>query len=286
MKSETTNREVKNKLRKAIYSIPGAKKTWQTLNRVFDQKPDFTGWGMITHTFTPWHEGGGDEVAKCFLKANQLIVTEVMDGEFSLSQFKGAGNEKDVLDSLMWRHYIVYWTAWYASQSTKSTTKNLVECGVCDGLTASFAMHAVKENHEFKSYLYDAWEGMKSEYLLKAEKESSGCYSYLNIESVKNNLSKFSEQTIYNKGFIPESFENSNDPEDLVWLHIDLNAAIPTKSALEYFFDRIPAGGLILFDDYAWHGQLDTKMVVDEFFSGKAGVLLPLPTGQAVYFKR
>lgn len=277
--------KVKNKLRKMVYAIPGAKKTWQRLNRIFDGDPDFTGWGMITHTFTPWHEGGESELAKCFSKTNELIVNDVMDSKFNLSQFKNEGNEKDVLDSLKWRHYIVYWSALYASKSTKSITKNLVECGVCDGLTAAFAMHAVMGKYEFKTFLYDAWDGMKSEYLLESEKVSSGCYSYLNVENTKNNLSKFSGKTVFNKGFIPDSFQKSNNPTDLVWLHIDLNAAMPTKSALEYFYERIHPGGIVLFDDYAWHGQFDTKLVVDEFFSGKSGILLPLPTGQAIYFK-
>ncbi len=276
---------IKNKLRKIIYAIPGTKRIWQNFYEIFRDKSDFNGWGMITHTFTPWYEGGGDEVAKCFLKANQLIVDQVVDSKFNLSQFKDCYNEKDVLDSLMWRHYFVYWTAWYAAKATKCITKNLVECGVCDGLTASFAIYAVKENHEFKSFLYDAWEGMKSEYLQESEKDYVGNYSYLNIEDVKKNLSKFSEHIIFNKGFIPDSFEKSNNPKDIAWLHIDLNAAIPTKSALEYFFERISAGGVILLDDYAWHGFLDTKMVVDEFFSGKSGTLLPLPTGQAIYLK-
>jgi len=60
---------------------------------------------------------------------------------------------------------------------------------------------------------------------------------------------------------------------------------MPTKSALEFFYEIMHPGGIILFDDYAWHGQADTKVVVDEFFSGKSGILLPLPTGQAIYFK-
>lgn len=276
---------VKSKLRKIVYTIPGAKNTWRRLNSFFDRDPAFTGWGMSTYAFTPWHEGGGDEVAKCFMRANQELVDEVMAGNFKLSQFENEGNEKDVLNSLMWRHYVVYWTAWYASKATKSIVKNLVECGVCDGMTASFAMRAVTGKHEFKSFLYDAWDGMKSEYLLESEKVSAGCYSYLSVENTKNNLGRFSENTIFNKGFIPDSFEKSNNPTDLIWLHIDLNAALPTKFALEYFYNKIHPGGIVLFDDYAWHGQYDTKVVVDEFFSGKSGVLFPLPTGQAIYFK-
>ena len=39
---------------------------------------------------------------------------------------------------------------------------------------------------------------------------------------------------------------------------------------------------MILFDDYAWHEQLDTKRVVDELFSEKSGVLFPIPTGQVI----
>jgi len=277
--------KVKSKLRKIVYAIPGAKNTWRRVNRFFDRDPDFNGWGMSTYAFTPWHEGGGGEVTKCFMKANQQILDEVMEGKFRLSQFENEGNEKDVLDSLMWRHYVVYWTVWHASKATKSIAKNLVECGVCDGLTAAFAMHSVREKHEFKSFLYDAWDGMKSEYLLESEKVSAGCYSYLSLENTKNNLNEFSGNTVFNKGFIPDSFEKSKNPTDLVWLHIDINAAMPTKSALEYFYERIQPGGIILFDDYAWHGQFDTKVVVDEFFSGKFGTLLPLPTGQAIYFK-
>ena len=178
--------KVKAKLRKIAYAIPGAKKIWRGLNRIFDREPDFTGWGMITHTFTPWHDGGGSELARNFLEANQKIVDDVIADKFKLSQFEKDGNEKDVLDSLMWRHYIVYWSALYASKATNCVTKNMVECGVCDGLTAAFAMHAVNDKYEFKSFLYDSWDAMKSEYLLESEKMSAGCYSYLSVDNVSS----------------------------------------------------------------------------------------------------
>jgi hypothetical protein len=41
----------------------------------------------------------------------------------------------------------------------------------------------------------------------------------------------------------------------------------------------------VLFDDYGWSGYQDTKVAVDAFFAGKRGVLLPMPTGQAIFFK-
>ena len=185
----------------------------------------------------------------------------------------------------MWRHYIVFWSARYAAKATNCSVKNLVECGVCDGLTVYFAMNALKGMYEFKSFLYDTWKGMKSEYLLESEKWHVGSYSYLTIENTRSNLAAFKGETVFIKGYIPESFEASDNPTEIAWLHIDLNSSLPTTDALQFFFEKMPPGGVILFDDYAWDGYYDTKLAVDEFFSGKPGALLPLPTGQAIYFK-
>lgn len=279
-------KNTKHYLRKIIYTVPGAQDCWVALNKCLGRgtMPDFSGWGMTTHTFTPWHEGG-DEVARDFLRSNQEIIARVMQGKFKLSQFNAVEDKRKLLHELMWRHYIVFWSARYAHAATNYSVKNLVECGVCDGLTAYFAMSALRGRNEFKAFLYDAWEGMKSEYLLESEKGSVGNYSYLNIENTKNNLAKFQGDSIFIKGFIPEVFEMSDNPTELVWLHIDLNSSIPTTSSLKMFFEKIPPGGVILFDDYAWHGYYGTKLCIDEFFSSKRGVLLPLPTGQAIYFK-
>jgi hypothetical protein len=163
--------------------------------------------------------------------------------------------------------------------------RNLVECGVCDGLTVFFAMEAIKGNAAFKSFLYDAWEGMKKENLLDSEIKSAGDYDYLRIENTKRNLAAFHDRSVFNKGYIPDSFEGANNPTEVTWLHIDLNSSVITKCSLDFFYDRVVSGGLILFDDYAWPDYYDTKVVVDQFFSGKSGTLLHLPTGQAIYFK-
>jgi hypothetical protein len=126
---------------------------------------------------------------------------------------------------------------------------------------------------------------MKSEHLLESEKGHVGEYSYLDIENTKKNLATFQKETVFIKGYIPESFETSDNPTEIVWLHIDLNSVMPTTATLQFFFEKMPPGGTILFDDYSRQSEYDTKVAIDEFFSKKPGVLLPLPTGQAVYFK-
>ena len=110
-------------------------------------------------------------------------------------------------------------------------------------------------------------------------------YSYLEIDSTKSNLKEYEDRTVFNNGFLPDSLEFSENPNDLVWMHIDLNSAKPTLSALESFHDKIMAGGVILFDDYGWICHKDTRKIVDKFFETKKGINFSLPTGQAIYFK-
>lgn len=268
---------LKHWARRIVYMIPGAQKLW---TRWIVGKPglhEFSGWGMTTNTFAPWNDPA-NELAKDFLTAHNELVKAVVGGQFKLAQWNAVKDKEALLRGLMWRHYIVFWSARYAQTSE---CKNIAECGVCDGMTVYFTMSALKKN--CKAFLYDAFEGMTGKYLLESEKEHVGDYGYLDMEDTKKNLSGF--DTVFIKGFIPESFGSKEDPDSIAWLHIDLNASLPTTESLSYFFNKLSVGGVILFDDYAGRGFTDTKVAVDIFFSDKKGILLHLPTGQAVFFK-
>ncbi len=54
--------------------------------------------------------------------------------------------------------------------------------------------------------------------------------------------------------------------------------------ALEFFYPRLVVGGVILFDDYGWDAYEDTKNTIENFFKDKPGLLMKIPTGQAIYF--
>lgn len=272
---------------KMLYAVPGARAVWGGLNRLTGRWPgaQFSGWGMVTDTFPPWHAGGGDPVVREFMRVHGDVTARVRAGAFLLSQFNDAPDQVEILRELMWRHYLVFWSVRFATRATAVPVKTLVECGVCDGLTAYFAMSAAGPG-PFKAYLYDAWEGMKAPYLLDSEKKSAGRYAFLSLETTKENLRAFEREATFVKGFIPESFAASGVPEDVVWLHIDLNSALPTQAALDTLFDRMPPGAVILFDDYGWNGYQDTKAAVDKFVEGKPGLLMPVPTGQALFFKQ
>jgi len=165
----------------------------------------------------------------------------------------------------------------------------MIEAGVADGITAFFSLRAAREkrrNQPFTMHLYDSWGAMRKEELLYSETGYIGNYGQLNIERAKKNLSEFSDHLIYHAGYLPETLSSLPAPPLSVhYMHIDLNSALPTLRMLEFFWPHMPRGGVILFDDYGWMGYEDTKNIIDEFFAGRDGLLLKLPTGQALYFR-
>ena len=125
--------------------------------------PTFRGWGMSTFTHTPWGDAtdlGETELA--FNEAYQKLLELVRSNAFSLTQFKPQ-ERISILESLLWRHYIVFWSACFAAKNSRDGANNFVECGVCDGLTSFFALSAAsREGKEWGGYLYDAWEAMRA----------------------------------------------------------------------------------------------------------------------------
>tara|TARA_B100001939_G_scaffold339074_1_gene345412 strand:- start:701 stop:1564 length:864 start_codon:yes stop_codon:yes gene_type:complete len=265
------------------------------LKRVFrealkpNHAPRFIGWyGMTLYTEPPWKETSNkiDSLEHNFLLVDKRLKKSVKDKSFRLIQFEKYNKDiQDILSELTWRHFIVFWSSQYAALNTKSLTKGLVEVGVADGLTLHYAINAlVSINNSYKAYLYDTWGSV--ELINPGTKGASNQYEYLEIETTKENLKEFLENLVFKKGLVPETFSGKNEPESISWLHIDLNSSPPTLDTLNYYWSRLEPGGIVLFDDYAQPAYIDTKIVVDDWLKNrKDGVILQMPTSQAIIFK-
>ena len=271
-------------------------KTFKRIRIMLKQKtPRFTGWGMTSKHALPWDQKNStDKTGLKFSEVESDLKKLLRDGEFVLTQFQTNSSyiedPSKYLTHLSWRHYLVYWSAMLATRFTKTSSYNFVEAGTCDGLTIKFAISALENETDrdtnYKIYLYDSWDAMKLEHLTTKESGAEGHYSYLSIDQTKGNLKQFEEHCEFVKGYIPEVFSENPGPDSLSWLHIDLNSSMPTQKTLEQFVPKLLSGGVVLFDDYGHRGYSETKKVADEFFSEKDGILMPLPTGQAIFFKR
>jgi O-methyltransferase len=68
-------------------------------------------------------------------------------------------------------------------------------------------------------------------------------------------------------------------------VHVDLDIFASITDALTFFYPRMAAGGIIVFDDYGFPSCPGARAAVDEFFSQKPEVPFALQTGQCVVRK-
>jgi O-methyltransferase len=249
----------------------------------------FEGWfGMSLMTAPPWDNIlDSDNLASIFLDIDKKLIKQVKNGDFRLTQFEQYKfyDIDKTLTELKWRHFIVFWTAYYSILSTKSNSHNLVEAGVADGLTIYYAINAVRSiGVNYTAFLYDAWEGVEIDNPSTFGKSIQ--FEFLNIDVTRNNLIDYKNNILYKKGYIPATLTGEDEPSSISWLSIDLNSMQPSIDFLDYYWDRILAGGVVLFDDYAQPAYIDTKKAIDRWvIENKNALILQLPTSQAILFK-
>ena len=64
-----------------------------------------------------------------------------------------------------------------------------------------------------------------------------------------------------------------------------MNSVKPEMSALEYFWQKIVSGGIIVLDDYGYPGCIEQKNAHDAFARAKGTMILSLPTSQGLIVK-
>lgn len=240
------------------------------------QIPMFEGWGMTTNHKNPWDDN--------YLLDDFRTTMKELKNDFIFGLEDSIGINKDNVETLNWRHYIVSFCTNYSLKFSNTNQYNFVECGVGDGMTAFVSLNEIiSKTQHFSYHLYDAWAKIENNSLDKSESFLIDHYDDLDINRTKKNLLKFEKFCIYHKGFIPEIFDREKEISNINYLHIDLNSVSATISALDKFLPYMNSGSVILFDDYGWYGYELTKEEIDKYFSTKNGMLLKLPTGQAIY---
>ena len=159
------------------------KKKFPKINRVikvFRNKENFQfeGWDMYLKLYSPWDQPNKNLTFDMFEAINNKIYKLVESKKFILSQFPNSHDIFDVLNGLRWRHYLIVYTSYLAISRTKS--KNLVECGVCDGLTMFYAFNSTQK-FNCHYYLYDSWDAMREQDLIGKEKGQDVHYNRMKI---------------------------------------------------------------------------------------------------------
>lgn len=195
------------------------------------------------------------------------------DAEFMAAFNKNI--ETEVEKAVIWRNHVLCW----AARNAMRLDGDLVECACYKGTTARIVCDYLDFGKSDKQYyLYDLFEhdaGMDHHDL-----PDLGVDLY---EKVKQRFADLGNVRVI-QGSVPEILRQVA-PDKIALLHLDLNGATAELGALEFLFDRVVPGGVIILDDYGWLHYRAQKEAEDPFFAARGYRVLELPTGQGMVIK-
>lgn len=177
-------------------------------------------------------------------------------------------------------------TMLWAVQTTRNVPGDFVELGVFKGHTTLFCADYVEFGGWPKTWwLYDTFEGIPEDQQNPGWKDMNEAlyvdkFSY---EEVAGRFSGFPNIKVI-KGRVPDVL-HAGAPEQVALMHVDMNNAPAEIGALDFFFDRLSPGGIIVFDDFCWataRAQYDAEVA---WFADRGLHVLPMPTGQGIFTK-
>jgi len=189
-----------------------------------------------------------------------------------------------------WRIHVGLWAASAAAR----VEGNFVECGVNAGFLSSAILRYLDWNNLRKRfYLVDTFTGPVLSQYSSEEVEcgrwdlveraiAAGAY-VTDIESVRRKYEGWDGVSIV-QGKVPDVLP-SVDAGRVAFLHLDMNVAYPECEALNFFWERISAGGIVLMDDYGYFGYEAQGNALDHTARTMGASILALPTGQGLILK-
>jgi len=211
------------------------------------------------------------------------------DTAFMKAYHLGKATDKDRFlkgVDLEWRLHTLCW----AAQQALKLAGDFVEFGVRTAFFSTTIMDYLQFEKEERNFvMIDSFRGVIPDVLTDSEykREQPGVKSNALwgqvYEDVLNQFSSRPNVRVV-KGIVPEILPALN-LDKIAFVSMDLNSAIPEKAALEFLWDKIVPGGLIILDDYGYPGFEAQQKIHDEFAKSKGTSVLCLPTCQGMIIK-
>jgi len=246
-------------------------------------------------------------IKKAFSKTGYAVLRErnryLQDGVFTVhgdhfrhwpafqeAYARGIKASRGVDPAMEWRVHVALW----AATTSLRVAGDFMECGVNAGFMSSAIMHHLRWNELGRNfYLLDTFSGPVLEQFSPDEIErgrrkvvenavAAGAY-ITDLDRVRANFAEWPGAVVV-QGVVPEVL-SSLKPDPIAFLHLDMNCAYPERAALEFLWDHLAQGGMVLMDDYAYSGHEEQTHALDEAAQSLGVEILSLPTGQGLITK-
>lgn len=183
-----------------------------------------------------------------------------------------------------WRVHIGLWAASTAAR----LPGDFVECGVNRGFLSTAIMEYLDWDRVGKQFwLLDTFEGVDLSQLkgeeLAAARERNKRMDLADAGSVRAWFSQWRNVNVV-EGSVPTTLPLVR-ADRIAYLHLDMNSSAPEVAALEYFWERLVPGAVVLFDDYGYRGYEAQKRALDALARRRDVRIASLPTGQGLLIR-
>ncbi len=173
-------------------------------------------------------------------------------------------------------------------RSLSNIPGEIAECGVRYGKSTLFLADAVEGARNL--HVFDSFEGLSDADAVKdpgvnalKKNHETRKFKIKNLEEVFERFSHYPNIHVH-KGWIPKRFNEVADKK-FALVHVDVDLYQPTYDTLEFFWERVSLGGMVICDDYGSDGYPGAQKAFDEFFEERVEKPVELPTGQAFVVK-
>jgi hypothetical protein len=163
---------------------------------------------------------------------------------------------------------------------------DFAELGVYKGNSAKLLASVLAESDDRKLHLFDTFGGFDPRDLSGVDADQAVLFTDVSLERVRDFVG---HQAVceYWPGYFPESAGGVDLDATFAFVHLDLDLYAPMKAGLEFFYPRMPPGGLMVLHDYSSGHWPGTTKAVDEFLAHRVErlVLMPDTSGTAIFRK-
>jgi hypothetical protein len=163
---------------------------------------------------------------------------------------------------------------------------DFAELGVWKGNSAAILAHFASQSAR-RLFLFDTFSGFDQRDLSGVDQGHGKAFADTSVEFVSETVGH-PEVTTYLQGFFPDTITEEVRERRFALAHIDCDLYQPMKSALDFFYPRMPKGAMLILHDYSsgtWDGA---TRAIDEFCAatGECISLWPDKSGTAMIRKR
>ncbi len=185
--------------------------------------------------------------------------------------------------------WIVHIALWAAGQAAR-LPGDFVECGVDTGMMSLAICEWLDFNATGKQFwLFDTFAGIPDSQMTEAERNGIGgwhnreCYEEC-YALAQANFAPWPGCVLV-RGQVPDTLARFPPDRQVAYLSIDMNIVLPEIAAMEFFWDRLVPGAMVLLDDYGWATHTAQKHALDDFARARGASILNLPTGQGLIIR-